>query len=69
MYVRDHPPPHFHAVYAEYEANVSIKQVTAVVWQLRPYAVPLQGEQTKNSLPCGEWPLARGVQLNVTHGQ
>jgi putative FmdB family regulatory protein len=32
-------------------------------------AVPLQGEQTKNSLPCGEWPLARGVQLNVTHGQ
>ena len=24
MYVRDHPPPHFHAVYAEHEANVSI---------------------------------------------
>jgi len=24
MYVRDHPPPHFQAVYAEYEANVSI---------------------------------------------
>jgi hypothetical protein len=25
MYVRDHPPPHFHAVYAEYEAWVSIE--------------------------------------------
>ena len=24
MYVRDHPPPHFEAVYAEFEANVSI---------------------------------------------
>jgi hypothetical protein len=24
MYVRDHPPSHFHAVYAEFEANVSI---------------------------------------------
>ena len=25
MYVRDHPPPHFHAVYGEHEANVSIE--------------------------------------------
>ena len=24
MYVREHQPPHFHAVYGEYEANVSI---------------------------------------------
>lgn len=24
MYFRDHPPPHFHATYAEYEATVSI---------------------------------------------
>jgi hypothetical protein len=24
MYVREHPPPHFHAVYGEFEANVSI---------------------------------------------
>jgi len=27
MYVRDYPPPHFQAVYAEYEANVSIDEV------------------------------------------
>ena len=25
MYVRDHPPPHFHAIYGEHEANVSIE--------------------------------------------
>ena len=24
MYYRDHAPPHFHAVYGEYEATVSI---------------------------------------------
>jgi hypothetical protein len=24
MYVKDHPPPHFQAVYGEYEANVAI---------------------------------------------
>ena len=24
MYVKDHPPPHFHAVYAEHEAFVAI---------------------------------------------
>jgi hypothetical protein len=24
MYFRDHPPPHFDAVYGEYEANISI---------------------------------------------
>jgi hypothetical protein len=25
MYVRDHTPPHFHAVYGEHEANVAIE--------------------------------------------
>ena len=25
MYVRDHPPPHFHAVYAEHEAWILIE--------------------------------------------
>lgn len=24
MYVREHPPAHFHAIYGEHEANVSI---------------------------------------------
>ena len=24
MYVRDHPPPHVHAIYGEHEANVAI---------------------------------------------
>jgi len=24
MYVRDHPPPHFHAVYGEHEAFINL---------------------------------------------
>jgi uncharacterized protein DUF4160 len=53
MYVRDHPPPHFQAVYGEFEANVSIDT----------------GEVIGGKLPKGatrlvkEWTLARQDQL------
>lgn len=53
MYVRDHPPPHFHAVYAEHEANVSIDT----------------GEVIEGSLPKAaanlvkEWALVQQRQL------
>ena len=53
MYVRDHPPPHFHAVYGEYEANVSIET----------------GDVTDGALPKAatrlvrEWALAHQQQL------
>jgi hypothetical protein len=53
MYVRDHPPPHFQAIYAEHEANVSIET----------------GEVIEGALPVSaarlvkEWTLARQRQL------
>jgi hypothetical protein len=53
MYVRDHPPPHFLAVHAEYEANVSIET----------------GEVIEGALPRAaarlvkEWALANKQQL------
>jgi Domain of unknown function (DUF4160) len=53
MYVRDHPPPHFQAVYGEFEANISIDT----------------GEVIGGKLPKGatrlvkEWTLARQDQL------
>ncbi|KKB12996.1 hypothetical protein VE25_04335 [Devosia geojensis] len=53
MYVRDHPPPHFHAIYGEYEANVSIET----------------GEVIEGSLPkrasrlVQEWALAHQSEL------
>ncbi len=27
MYFDDHPPPHFHAIYGEYEAKISIDPI------------------------------------------
>jgi hypothetical protein len=53
MYARDHPPPHFQAVYGEYEANVAIDT----------------GEVIEGSLPRAaarlvrEWALKHREQL------
>ena len=30
MYFDDHPPPHFHAVYAEYEAKIAIDALEVI---------------------------------------
>ncbi len=54
MYVRDHPPPHFQAVYAEYEANVSIDTGKVIGGALPRAAARL----------VKEWTLARQRQLH-----
>ena len=54
MYVRDHPPPHFHAVYGEYEANVSIETGEVIDGALPKAAARL----------VKEWTLARQQQLS-----
>jgi hypothetical protein len=36
MYFREHPPPHFHAIYGEHEATVSIEN------RLRPGRPPAE---------------------------
>jgi len=53
MYVRAHPPPHFHAVYAEHEANVSIETGEVIEGALSKTAARL----------VKEWALARQEQL------
>ena len=53
MYVRDHPPPHFHAVYAEYEANISIDAGEVIEGALPKAAARL----------VKEWTLAQQEQL------
>jgi Domain of unknown function (DUF4160) len=51
MYVRDHPPPHFHAIYGEHEAFIAIET----------------GEVIEGGLPktagrlVKDWTLARGT--------
>ena len=53
MYVREHPPAHFHAIYGEHEANVSIET----------------GEVTEGHLPANaarlvkQWALAHRGEL------
>ena len=53
MYVRDHPPPHFHAIYGEHEANVSIETGEVIEGGLPKVAARL----------VKEWALVRHHQL------
>ena len=46
MYVRDHPPPHFHAVYAEHEAFVAIEDGAIMAGSLPRVAARLVKEWT-----------------------
>lgn len=53
MYVRDHPPPHFLAVYGEYEANVAIDTGEVIAGVLPKRAARL----------VQEWALAHQSEL------
>ena len=46
MYVRDHPPPHFEAIYGEHEANVSIETGEVIEGKLPRAAARLVREWT-----------------------
>lgn len=41
VYWRDHPPPHFHAAYAENEALISIEGLSVIEGELPPRALGL----------------------------
>jgi hypothetical protein len=64
MWFEDHPTPHFHAAYAEYEAKISINNVDVVKGSLPPrilrlvrkWAVAHRQELMDN------WELARAHQ-------
>jgi hypothetical protein len=53
MYVKDHPPPHFHAVYGEFEANVAIATGEIIEGRLPQSAARL----------VKEWALLNGPAL------
>ena len=46
MFVKDHPPPHFHALYGEYRARVAIATGEAIDGDLPPRAARLVREWT-----------------------
>jgi hypothetical protein len=41
MFFNDHPPPHFHARYGEFEATVGIERLDLIEGQLPPRALSL----------------------------
>jgi Domain of unknown function (DUF4160) len=44
MYYRDHPPPHFHAIYGEYEAQIVIETLERLSGELPARALRLVRE-------------------------
>jgi hypothetical protein len=44
MYYRDHTPPHFHAIYAQYEVQVEIRSGEPLAGRLPPRAQALVRE-------------------------
>ncbi len=44
MFFNDHPPPHFHARYGEYEATIEIATLRTLEGQIPPRALSLVQE-------------------------
>jgi hypothetical protein len=67
MYYNDHNPPHFHAIYGDYEANITIKDHQILSGSLPPRALGLVTEWAsiyKDKL-MKNWELARQGNKNL----
>jgi hypothetical protein len=64
MYYRDHPPPHFHAIYGEHEAVVNIATATIIEGSLPRRARKLVEEwaELHRDELQRDWDLARADQ-------
>jgi hypothetical protein len=64
MYHSDHPPPHFHAVYGEHEAKISIQPIRVLQGKLPKRALSLVLEWTAlhQEELLENWQLARAEQ-------
>lgn len=64
LYYRDHLPPHFHAIYAQYEAVIAIADGRRLRGSLPPRAQALVREwarRYRTELEC-DWELARSEE-------
>ena len=61
MFIVDHPPPHFQAIYGEFEANVSIETGKVIDGKLPKRAARLVSEWTDlhRAELMANWDLAR----------
>jgi hypothetical protein len=64
MYYRDHAPPHFHAIYGEYDAEVEIATGQVIQGELPRRATTLVSEwaQVHRDELKENWDLARAAQ-------
>ncbi|MGB6725324.1 MAG: DUF4160 domain-containing protein [Terracidiphilus sp.] len=65
MYFADHPPPHFHALYAEFEALIAIQTFEVLRGDLPPRAMALVlewAQQHRNEL-MRDWELCVQNQM------
>jgi hypothetical protein len=65
MYFADHPPPHFHALYAEFEALIAIQTFEVLRGDLPPRAMALVlewAQQHRNDL-IRDWELCVQNQM------
>jgi hypothetical protein len=64
MYYRDHAPPHFHAIYAEYEAEIEIATASVLEGKLPRKAGNLVTEWAREHREelQRNWDLARAHQ-------
>lgn len=64
MYYRDHPPPHFHAIYGEHEAKIEIARATIMDGELPRRASGLVEEwaEVHREQLQRNWDLARAGQ-------
>jgi hypothetical protein len=59
MFWKDHPPPHFHAVYAEHEALIDIQTLAVIQGGLprRALALVLEWAQVHQAELLEDWQL------------
>jgi hypothetical protein len=64
MYWQDHPPPHFHALYAEHEAIIDIHTLDVITGSLprRALALVLEWAQEHRQELMEDWDLCAQMQ-------
>jgi hypothetical protein len=64
MFWRDHAPPHFHALYAEYEAQIDIRTLEIIEGKLpnRALALVLEWAAQHRSALMEDWKLCEAMQ-------
>ena len=61
MFWQDHPPPHFHALYAEYEVLIDIRTLDVIEGNLprRALGLVLEWAQAHHAELMEDWDLCR----------